>query len=263
MANVEFDRQFKLVTSYLFSPTTLAAIRLLVAFYTLFVLVFLLVWEGVKDSGVQSFFSYFTNLTYVGICAYFWASGVQTLVYAQNLKSGKKAYLLQGWPRAFRYLHVRLLTTVITYPILVTIVYWALLSDPSTLASVYSSWSNISKHALNSVFALFEIICTDVPTMPWLDLLITIVILGGYLGIAYITHATQGFYTYEFLDPQKEGKILAAYIVGIAVGQVVVFLLVQGALSLRQRYTANKAMREAEPEKLYWGSGKVTESGSV
>lgn len=57
------------------------------------------------------------------------------------------------------------------------------------------AWSNISKHALNSVFALFEIIFTNVPPMPWVDLPATIIILAAYLGVAYITHATQGFYS--------------------------------------------------------------------
>ena len=131
MASAEFDREFKLVTSYLFPPKALAGIRLAVALYTLVVLVFLLIWEGVKELGVQSydspcwtrfsgtdsslvrrFFSYFTNLSYIGICAYFWASGVQTFFYAQN---EHKTYPLQQWPRFLRYLHVLLLTSVITY----------------------------------------------------------------------------------------------------------------------------------------------------
>lgn len=55
MATAEFDRQFKLVSSYLFSPGVLAVIRLLIALYTLVVLVFLLIWEGVKNLDVQSY----------------------------------------------------------------------------------------------------------------------------------------------------------------------------------------------------------------
>jgi hypothetical protein len=46
-----------------------------------------------------------------------------------------------------------------------------------------------------------------------------------YLGVAYITKATQGFYVYSFLNPSK-GPILAAYIVGILVGSIVVFVIV-------------------------------------
>jgi hypothetical protein len=46
-----------------------------------------------------------------------------------------------------------------------------------------------------------------------------------YLGVAYITHATQGFYVYSFLNPSK-GSILAAYIIGILAGTVLVFSIV-------------------------------------
>ncbi|KDR71903.1 hypothetical protein GALMADRAFT_253687 [Galerina marginata CBS 339.88] len=250
MASPTFDRQFKLVTSYLVSPVVLAGIRLLIGLYVLVGLVFMLVWEGTKTKDIDSFFSYFTNLTYIGICAYFFASGVQTLFYARNLKNGQEEYPLQSWPRFLRYLHRLLLTTIVTYPLLVTIVYWVLLSSSSTFATPFSAWSNISKHALNSVYAIFEIVFTNVEPMPWVDLPATIVILCGYLGVAYITHATQGIYTYSFLDPKKQGKKLAAYIVGIAVGQVIIFLIVFGVVRLRQRLTARGSSTEVEHEKL-------------
>ena len=57
------------------------------------------------------------------------------------------------------------------------------------------AWTNISVHALNTVFALFEIGCTNSPPSPWLTLPACILVLAGYLGIAYITHVTQGFYS--------------------------------------------------------------------
>jgi hypothetical protein len=46
-----------------------------------------------------------------------------------------------------------------------------------------------------------------------------------YLGVAYITHAAQGIYVYGFLNP-SHGPILAAYIVGILVGSVICFAIV-------------------------------------
>ena len=57
------------------------------------------------------------------------------------------------------------------------------------------AWSNISVHALNTVFALFEIIFTNSPPAPWLALPVCILFLIGYLGVAYLTHATQGIYS--------------------------------------------------------------------
>ena len=39
---------------------------------------------------------------------------------------------------------------------------------------------------------------------------------------------------YSFLDPNTQGKLLAAYIVGIAVGQCIIFSIVNGAIYLRE-----------------------------
>ncbi|KAJ3510636.1 hypothetical protein NLJ89_g4559 [Agrocybe chaxingu] len=223
MSRAEFDR-----------------VRLSIAFYILVTLVFQLVWESTKDDNIDSFFSYFTNLTFIGLCAYFFASGVQTFFYARSPISD---YPLQSWLRVFRYLHVLLLSTIVTFPLLVTIVYWALLASSSTFATPYIAWSNVSKHAFNTVFALFEVTLTSIGPMPWIDLPATLVMLGGYLGVAYITHATQGIYTYSFLDPKKQGAKLAAYIVGIAVGQIVIFVMILGIIHLRERFTMHKSIK--------------------
>jgi len=51
MAATEFDREFKLVTSYAFKPIILSYIRLLVALYVLAVLIFQFAWEGSKHTG--------------------------------------------------------------------------------------------------------------------------------------------------------------------------------------------------------------------
>ncbi|KIJ92722.1 hypothetical protein K443DRAFT_422790 [Laccaria amethystina LaAM-08-1] len=242
-AKLKFDEQYNLVTSYCIPPMILAFLRLLFALYTFVVLLYIIIWDGVHHDGAQSYLSYFTNLSYIGICAYFFASGVQTFSYARNLKNGVEGYPLQRWPRALQYLHVALYCTITTLPILVTIVYWVLLSSSSTFATPFSSWSNISKHALNSGFALFELLCTNVGPYPWTDLPAVLVILVGYLGVAYITHATQGIYTYSFLDPKKQGKKLAVYIIGIAVGACIIFLIARGIIVLRVRLT--KGSRKA------------------
>lgn len=136
--------------------------------------------------------------------------------------------------------------------------FFALLSD--IISSLFTAWSNISKHALNSAMAIFEIGLTNIGPLPWIDMPVTVLILGGYLGVAYITHATQGIYStylsltcnninnnnnpfllaYSFLDPKKEGKLLAAYIVGIAVGQCIIFSLVTGLIYLREWLSRHK-----------------------
>lgn len=61
---------------------------------------------------MRRFFSFFTNLSFVGLCAYFWAAGVQTILYA---RWGEVKYPLQKWPKFLQFLHLLLQSTVITF----------------------------------------------------------------------------------------------------------------------------------------------------
>ena len=98
----------------------------------------------------------------------------------------------------------------------------------------FESWSNISRHALNSVMALFELAVPRTERPPWIHLLWLIVIEALYLALTYITHATKGFYVYSFLDPATKGQpMVVAYVFGIAVAVIVIFLLIQGLIALR------------------------------
>lgn len=152
------------------------------------------------------------------MCAYFWASSVQTLAYAHNLRRKRDCYPLQRWPKFLQLLHVWLTATVnvfredpssfhtnvrliLTAPLLlvpidlafvVTVVFWTLLSD-GAFDTRFSTWKNISVHAMNSVFALLEIFLSrDTQTF---SAAIPIVAMGlCYVGVAYITYDTQGFY---------------------------------------------------------------------
>ena len=85
-------------------------------------------------------------------------------------------------------------------------------------------------HILNSVFALLEIILTRVGPMPWIHIPFITFFIAGYIGVAYITKATEGFYPYEVLDPNGKGgsKSVAKYVIGIIVGACILFVIVAG-----------------------------------
>jgi len=206
-----------------------------VATYTFVTLVFSIVWGIVVTKDAAGFFSYFTHLTYCGICGYFFAAGFQTALYARH---GQKAYPLQRWAKPWRFLHLLLLSTITAFPILVSIVFWGVIADASTFDNRYDAWSAISVHLLNSVFALFEIILTNTSASAWILLPFGVVFLLGYVGVIYITYATQGFYAYSFMDPAHGLGHLAMYIVGIGLAECVIFALVHGIVLLRQRGVA-------------------------
>jgi hypothetical protein len=98
-----------------------------------------------------------------------------------------------------------------------------------------------------------------------LDLIPVIIILALYLGLAYLTHATQGFYTYGFLDLQKNSSgIVAAYIVGILVAAIIIFLIVRYLILLRVWVTEKKLGMTGKFSKKAHGPGAIknnTEAG--
>ncbi|KAF7338895.1 hypothetical protein MSAN_02212700 [Mycena sanguinolenta] len=225
-----FDPQYKFVSSPFLSPYVLAGIRTLLALYSLCTVCTVLAFDVSMGLG-KSFLSYFTLLSYIGLTSYYWAAAVQTFFYARYGR-----YPLRRWPRLLQGLHVLLQSTITVFPFIVTIIFWAILSSSQTFATTLDAWENISIHAMNSAFALFEILFSNSPPAPWLMIPFQILMLCGYLAVAYITHVTQGFYTYSFLDPANGGGQLAGYIIGIAVGDVLLFAIARGVAVLRQRY---------------------------
>ncbi|KAJ7106287.1 hypothetical protein C8R44DRAFT_805983 [Mycena epipterygia] len=231
-AAAPFDPKYAFVSSQLFSPAALAGIRTLIALYALCTICTVLGFDVAAGAG-PTFLCYFTELSYIGLTAYYVAAAVQTLFYARW-----QVYPLRRWPRVLQALHVLLQATVTTYPIIVTVVFWALLSSPSTFSTRFNAWSNISIHAINTPFALFEIFLTNAPPAPWLALPVVVFVLALYLALAYVVHATQGFYPYPFLNPDNGHGRLAGYILGIAAGGIIVFSIVRGIVVLRCRFVA-------------------------
>lgn len=97
-------------------------------------------------------FSYFTVLTYWGLLFYFLIAAAHTLTYALTTRP-----LLDRFPRPLQALHSLYYTTVVTYPFLVTIIYWAVLYEGPWYGTTYQAWKEVSQHGINSFFALFEL----------------------------------------------------------------------------------------------------------
>ncbi|KAI0003447.1 hypothetical protein F4779DRAFT_630724 [Xylariaceae sp. FL0662B] len=237
-----WDPSHRFQTSWLVSPYVLFALRALMSLYAFTTLLFNIGYECARPAlggckTARASFSFFTVLTYWGLAFYLAFSAAHTLGYARRNRAP-----LDRWPRPLQALHSLLYTTAVTYPFLVTVVYWAVLFGPDSawFPTAYQAWSNVSQHALNSFFALLELVLPRTAPPPWIHLLWLIVILALYLALAYLTRATKGFYTYPFLDPGVTGRLVAAYVFGIAVAIVVVFALVHGFVWLRRWLTETK-----------------------
>ncbi|KAK1837154.1 hypothetical protein QBC39DRAFT_387462 [Podospora conica] len=235
-----WDPTHRFETSWLLSPWILFAIRALFSFYAFFTSIFILAHEcAYAPNGCASSrerFSYFTVLTYWGLAFYFLAAAVHTFTYART-----GVPLLARLPRPLQALHSLFYTTITVYPFIVTVVYWATLYSGTWFPTVFDGWSNVSQHMLNSFFALFEIFVPRTSPPPVVHVLWLLVVLAGYLGVAYITHAAQGWYPYSFLDPGRAN--VTAYVFGILAGALVVFGVVWGLVWARRWVTEKKMGR--------------------
>lgn len=236
-----FDPKYRVVTSGIVQPWVLFWIRLVLALYCIATaLAHLIIVEDVQKSApANQYYIYFTRLTYVGLTAYFSVAALHTGVFVLSLRQLKRGtvsrapwFPLQKWGRFLQFLHLYLFSTIITFPIIVTVVYWAFLADSNTWSTPFNAWTNISMHALNTVFLVIELIFGRL-RLYWGYWIFTIITLGLYLGLAYLVHSVDHIWVYNFLDPTRPNAHVAAYIVGIPVAETVVFVVVWGLIHLR------------------------------
>ena len=159
--------------SPVYSPTSLICQPQFLSLSGIFLIIGGLFFCVATTGDIDSYFSYFTDITFISLTFYLLFAALHTLVYAFTGR-----FPLNRWYRPFQLAYTILFTTIITFPIVVTVVYWSLLASKSTFATTYSTWSNISKHAMNSGFAVFEILFSAVVKQPWSHIIWIIAFLG-------------------------------------------------------------------------------------
>jgi hypothetical protein len=136
----DFYLSHRFVTSWLLPPTALAVLRALIALYSFVTIFFIFGWQGTHDLTHinHAEFSYFTSLTFWGIAFYFLFSAIHTFLYARRGHAP-----LEHWPRPLQALHSLLYTTIVTFPFLVTIVFWVILYDGPWFTVEFEAWTNV------------------------------------------------------------------------------------------------------------------------
>lgn len=144
-----FDPEHRFVTSWLLPPRGLAFLRLLFALFCWANLFACFGYDAIHDPGtIGAQFSYFTNLTWWGITCYMTVAAVHTFVYVQKGYSW-----LDRWWRPLQLLHSFFYTTIVTYPFLVTIVYWVILYKNPWFTVTMDAFRNVSPSPTSSCFA--------------------------------------------------------------------------------------------------------------
>lgn len=143
-----FDPSSRFTTSWLLPPLSLAIIRAIFSLYAFITIFTIFGWNDSHHDAYQTrhFFSYFTDLTYCGLAFYFLFSALHTFSYERTGKSW-----LQNWPRPLQAAHAIYYTTAVTYPILVTLVFWVVLYT-TWFPIVEQGWSNVGEPSLTFAF---------------------------------------------------------------------------------------------------------------
>ena len=135
-----FDPSHHYTSSWLLRPLHLGLLRLLLSLCTFTTIFTIFGYEDThhKSLKARQSFSYFTNLTYWGLAFYFLVSGFHTLSYARSGKAW-----LSSWPRYLQAAHAVFYTTIVTFPILVTLVFWVVLYHDPWFSVTEEAWSNV------------------------------------------------------------------------------------------------------------------------
>jgi hypothetical protein len=176
--------------------------------------------------------------SYLGLAVYFLFSGGHTLVFAYNKRNP-----LSTWPRPLQLAHRLLQTTVLTFPLLCTIIYmcWTLPALPAWHTRINTRWSTVTFYMLNLVFALCELVFSASRPRPWSHLIVVVLILGLYLAFHSIllaaTHGKIWIYTVlKFSLKINRGWQSVITVLGICSIAIGSFLVMQLLLWIKCRF---------------------------
>lgn len=175
---------------------------------------------------------YLAYLSFWSLGFYFLTSSTHTFIFFFHERTW-----LEKWPRFLRVAHGIHYSTVTSFPFLVTIIFWGTMNS-GWPAGRFEQWANISFHGLNSVFATAEVVLPQTKPLPFIHMVILLGILLVYLGLAYLTHYTQGWYVYEWLNPAHGSTSIILHVLGYAGAMVIIFCIVHCVILGREKMEA-------------------------
>ena len=254
-----FDPNKAFVRSQFVSPLVLASVRAVLCIYSFTTLITCYTWLAhrtatisLKDVNIESYtiqqsddaigqsFSFFTYLTFWSLGFYFLVSSVHTFMYAFRQRTW-----LHNWSKALQLAHSLYYSSITSFPFLVTIVFWGTMNS-GWPPGRFEQWINISVHGLNNVFAIVEILLPATSPPPITHLSIVLLFLSIYLGLAYLTRYTQGFYVYEWMNPAHGNASIILHVLGYAGGMLAIFVMVRYVIVGRNMLAQKMEMRRGE-----------------
>ncbi|GAA5817183.1 hypothetical protein MFLAVUS_010725 [Mucor flavus] len=230
------------VTSHWVSSKTFFTIRSVLALYS-----FIVMWVNIgftaSEGNGDSFFAFFTNLTFVGLHAYLITATVHHFRYLHN--KNVNSFLDQY--AVLNYLYVFLYCTVISFNIVTPVVYWSLLSKGAGGMSPRESWLNVSVHGVSFFLMIFDVIFNRMkaPLRMIIFVLFTVLV---YMCLAFVVHATQGYWVYPFLNWEQGPKAAIWYVAVAAI--VIVSYLLQVLIHFLRDFVARKMGKSESSQRV-------------
>lgn len=164
-----------------------------------------------------------------------------------------RSLLSRSFPRPLQFAHSLLISTVASYPLVVTVIFWTLLAGPDPLGTPYTAFVNISKHTINVALTQLDLtILSRTPMMPWWHLVPVISFLGMYIGIVAITYHRYHVLVYGFFNTQQFGvPLVVVFCILLVVFTIASFLISQLFFFTRE-FIAAKIQGSGG-----WGSAKA------
>jgi hypothetical protein len=126
-------------------------------------------------------------------------------------------------------------SSITSFPFLVTLIFWGTMNS-GWPAGRFEQWIIISVHGLNSIFAITEIVLPATAPLPCTHLVVLLGVLSVYLGLAYLTRYTQGWYVYEWLNPEHGYTSIVLHVLGYAGAMAAIFFVVRYAIVARNMF---------------------------
>ncbi|KAJ9609798.1 hypothetical protein H2200_006126 [Cladophialophora chaetospira] len=259
-----FDKKYTFVSSWILPPVALSCLRILLGSYCFIAIIYSYVWFSgnidiyhlhdiseptyttvIGSSAIGRSFSYFTYLSYYGQGFYFIVTGIHGLFYART----GTTRLHSRFPPFLQVLHSLFYSCVTCFPILVTLTFWCTMYVGPWWTVTFDAWANLSVHLMNTVMALLEITLATTAPLPWTHLPVLMVILSLYLGLAYLTRVTGGFWVYEWLVPYFGWWKIVLHVLGYTVAIILIFAFVRYTIWTRnwllRRYKREEGAMDA------------------
>ncbi|RIA94007.1 hypothetical protein C1645_873718 [Glomus cerebriforme] len=222
----DFD-ETKSLTSWFISPKILFIFRGIIFLYSWIVLIGQFVNSAIGQ-GAGDFFKFFTNLSFIGLTAYF-----TTAFYHSYRHVTKKHKPLSNQSKILNWLFWLLYHTTVHFSMLIVLTYWLFLSQTFIHGKPppFRWWLNVSVHGLNFLFTLIEVFLNR-QRMVVSFIIFNLIILILYIFIGYINYAVNSQWVYGFLN-YNNGYKSALWYIGLFISYTIIYFIMYGIHSLR------------------------------